>query len=144
MKKTVRTESQIGPVMVWALHAVSEGIQSGKPVVVDVRREKRSDAQNRRLWAMLADVADQVLWHGQRYSKENWKIILMHAHIREQKLAPGIDGGILPLGYSSSAMTVHEMSDLQTIIEKFGAEQGVQFSASGRYEWDTSPMAPEA
>ena len=40
-----------------------------------------------------------------------------------------IDGGFVVLGLSTSKMTVAEMSELQTLMEAFGAQQGVKFSA---------------
>ena len=129
MRRTVRSPDQIAAALRWAGDALRRGLEGGKPVVLEVKREKRSDPQNRRLWAMLSDVAAQVVWGGQKYGKEEWKIILMHAHMQEQKLAPGIGGGIVPLGYSSSAMSVAEMCELQEIITAFGAEHGVKFRA---------------
>jgi hypothetical protein len=42
---------------------------------------------------------------------------------------PGIDGGFVVLGKSTSKMTKGEMSELQTLIEAFGAQQGVRFTA---------------
>lgn len=41
---------------------------------------------------------------------------------------PGIDGGFVVLGQSTSRMRVSEMRDLITIIHAFGAERGVKFS----------------
>jgi hypothetical protein len=42
---------------------------------------------------------------------------------------PGLDGGFVVLGQSTSKMTKAEMCDLQTLMEAFGAEKGVRFSA---------------
>jgi hypothetical protein len=42
---------------------------------------------------------------------------------------PGIDGGFVVLGLRTSQMSVAEMAELQTLIEAFGAQQGVRFSA---------------
>ena len=35
-------------------------LMAGHRLTLEVRPEKRSDAQNRRLWAMLADISAQV------------------------------------------------------------------------------------
>jgi len=43
---------------------------------------------------------------------------------------PGIDGGFVVLGARTSHMTVAEMSELQTLIEAFGADKGVIFGDS--------------
>jgi hypothetical protein len=42
---------------------------------------------------------------------------------------PGIEGGFVALGQSTSKMTKAEMSELQTLIEAFGSQQGVKFTA---------------
>ena len=80
------------------------------------------------MWAMLEDVARQVEWHGRKLSKEDWKHVFS-ASLKRQDAVPGIDGGFVVLGQSTSKMTVGEMGDLMTLMEAFGAEQGVRFSA---------------
>lgn len=88
----------------------------------------RSWMQNRRMWAMLTDVSKQVDWHGQRLTKEEWKDVFTAA-LKRQKVVPGIDGGFVVLGSSTSKMTIPEMGDMMTLMEAFGAQQGVRFSA---------------
>jgi NinB protein len=88
----------------------------------------RSWQQNKRLWAMLTDVSRQVNWHGQRLTKEEWKDVFTAA-LKRQKVVPGIDGGFVVLGSSTSRMTMAEMGDLITLMEAFGAQQGVKFTA---------------
>jgi hypothetical protein len=41
---------------------------------------------------------------------------------------PGIDGGFVVLGSSTSRMDKSEMSELLELIGAFGAQQGVEFS----------------
>jgi hypothetical protein len=53
----------------------------------------------------------------------------MTAALTKQDVVPGIDGGFVVLGKSTSKMTKGEMSELQTLIEAFGAQQGVRFTA---------------
>lgn len=88
----------------------------------------RSYEQNRRMWAMLTDVSQQVIWHGQRLSKEEWKDVFT-AGLKRQKVVPGIDGGFVVLGSSTSRMSVAEMGELMELMEAFGAQQGVRFTA---------------
>lgn len=87
---------------------------------------RRSVEQNARMWAMLTEIAEQVEWHGQRLSKEDWKEILSAA-LKRQRVVPGIEGGFVVLGASTSRMTVQEMSELMELITAFGVEHGVQF-----------------
>jgi hypothetical protein len=103
-------------------------LMAGHRGVLSFKRETRSSQQNARMWAMLQDVADQVEWHGRKLSKEDWKHIFS-ASLKKQDAVPGIDGGFVVLGQSTSKMTVPEMADLMTLMEAFGAEREVRFSA---------------
>ena len=103
-------------------------LMAGHRLRLSVKPETRSTAQNSRMWAMLQDVADQVTWHGRKLSKEDWKHVFS-ASLKKQDAVPGIDGGFVVLGQSTSKMTVREMTDLMTLMEAFGAEHEVRFTA---------------
>jgi hypothetical protein len=94
---------------------------------VEFREAKRSDEQNRKLWATLGDIAKQVEWYGVHLTPEDWKTVLT-ASLRGTRVVPGIDAGtFVPLGLRTSEMTKSEMSDLLELIAAFGAERGVIF-----------------
>lgn len=97
--------------------------------VVEIKPRTRSLDQNARLWAMLADIAAQVEWHGMKLEPTDWKHIFS-ASLQKQRAVPGLDGGFVVLGQSTSRMTVREMSDLMEIATAFGAEHEVRFSGS--------------
>jgi hypothetical protein len=103
-------------------------LMAGQRVVVEIKPEIRTLAQNARLWAMLTDVSKQVNWYGRKLSEEEWKHVFT-ASLAKQDVVPGIDGGFVVLGKSTSKMTKPEMSELQQLIEAFGAQQGVRFTA---------------
>lgn len=103
-------------------------LMAGHRLTLELRPEKRSDAQNRRLWSMLADISEQVDWHGCRLTSEEWKDVFSAA-LKRTKVVPGLDGGFVVCGQSTSRMTKAEMCELQTLMEAFGAERGVQFRA---------------
>jgi hypothetical protein len=105
-----------------------EAVRDGKRMVAELRPEKRSDAQNRRLWSMLADISAQVNWHGHKLTSEEWKDVFSAA-LKRTKVVPGLDGGFVVCGQSTSRMTKAEMCELQTLMESFGAQQNVQFKA---------------
>ena len=44
---------------------LKEKLQANKRLVLTVCEETRSLEQNRKMWAMLAEVSEQVNWHGQ-------------------------------------------------------------------------------
>lgn len=106
---------------------------AGHRLVLEIRPEKRSDAQNRRLWAMLRDISEQVNWHGNRLTDEEWKDVFTAA-LKRQRVVPGLDGGFVVCGQRTSKMTKAEMSELQELMEAFGAQQAVKFKAQDG--WD--------
>ncbi len=108
-------------------------LMAGHRLTLEVRPEKRSDAQNRRLWAMLADISAQVDWYGQKLTSEEWKDV-MSASLKRTKVVPGLDGGFVVCGQSTSRMTRAEMCELQELMEAFGAQQGVKFRAPEGWE----------
>lgn len=105
---------------------VTRGLKAG-PVVVTLSREKRTPAQNRRLWAVLRDCSSQVEWHGRKLSDEDWKHIFSAA-AEQQEAVPGINGGFVVLGVSTRQKPKEWFSDLFEIINAFGAEHGVRWS----------------
>lgn len=104
-------------------------LQGSRRWVLSIKPETRSLQQNARLWGMLNDISQQVDWYGRKLSPENWKHVFSAA-LKKQDVVPGLDGGFVVLGLSTSKMTVGEMADLQTLMEAFGAENGVRFSAA--------------
>ncbi len=97
---------------------------AGHRLVLEVKPETRSNEQNRRLWAMLTDISRQVDWYGQKLSPEDWKHMFT-ASLKKTRAVPGIDGGIVVLGQSTSKMTKAEMCELQELIEAFAVERNV-------------------
>lgn len=96
--------------------------------VVTVKAPTRSLAANARMWALLADVSEQVTWYSQKLSPESWKCIFS-ASLKKQEVVPNLEGtGFVVLGQATSKMSVSEMNELQALIEAFGAERGVRFN----------------
>ncbi len=98
-----------------------------RPLQITIQEDTRSLAQNRMLWACLHDVSQQVTWYGRKLDSECWKHVFSAA-LKQQETVPGINGGFVVLGHSTSKMRVSEMRDLITIIHAFGAEHNVRFS----------------
>ena len=105
---------------------IRRGLAAG-PVIVSLGRETRTAEQNAKLWPMLTDVSKQVEWYGQMLSPEDWKHVFTSALLK-QRAVPGIDGGIVVLGQSTSRMSKRMFSDLIELIYAFGAEHGVVWS----------------
>ncbi len=102
-------------------------IAAGK--VWSLSEEARSDAQNRRMWAMLRDISRQVDWYGQKLSSEDWKHIFS-ASVEKQRAVPGLDGGFVVLGISTRRKPKAWFSDMFEVMEAFAAEHSVQFTTA--------------
>ena len=106
---------------------------AGHRMVLSLTPETRSLAQNARLWAMLTDISKQVDWYGRKLSPEEWKHVFSAA-LKKQDVVPGLDGGFVVLGLSTSKMTRSEMSEMQELMAAFGAQHGVVFKDEANYE----------
>jgi len=98
-----------------------------RPLQIIIQEDTRSLAQNRMLWACLRDVSQQVVWYGKKLDSDSWKNIFS-ASLKGQEPVPGINGGFVVLGQSTSKMRVSEMRDLIELIHAFGIEHNVRFS----------------
>ena len=98
-------------------------------MVVSITEQKRSSEASAKMWAMLGEVAQQVVWHGQKLSPEDWKNVFS-ASLKKQRVVPSLDGGFVVMAQSTSKMTKSEMSDLIQLIDAFGAEKNVRFSTN--------------
>lgn len=97
--------------------------------MVEFRHAKRTLPMNARMWAMLTDVSRQATHAGQKFTPNDWKTIFTAALRRELRMVPNLTGdGMVLLGERTSEMTKEEHSDLMTLIEAWGAENGVTFS----------------
>jgi hypothetical protein len=111
----------------------------GGECAVTLSDPSRSLEQNSRLWAILADVSRQVDWlvdgELRKITPEDWKAIFTAALQGHNRMARGLDGGVVMLGTSTSRMTVKAMKDLQDLISAFGDEREVKWSDYAEDGW---------
>jgi len=99
--------------------------------VVEISPPRRTLDQNKRLHAMITDVAMQVEWAGAKRNAEAWKDIFtaaLRSATHGLDVVPGINGGFVLLGMHTSRMTKQEVGELMELVAAFGAEHGVTFS----------------
>lgn len=96
--------------------------------VVTIAEPTRNLDQNAKLWALLTEVSAQVNWHGNHLTPEDWKSVFSAA-LKKQKVVPGIDGGFVVCGQSTSKMSKSEFSEMIELIQAFSAQQDVRLSA---------------
>ena len=105
---------------------------AGHRLVLEIRPEKRSDAQNRLLHSVLQDIAQQVDWHGKKFDVVTWKRLCMAAWLREAggnpELIPALDGSGFDVIYErTSKLNKTQCSELIEWCFAFGADHGVKF-----------------
>lgn len=93
---------------------------------VEFKKARRSVDQNDLMWARLQEISRQLDWHGQKYSKDDWKDYMMHA-LKRARWMPSEDGGMVPIGMRTSDLSRDEMSELLDFIDAFAARHGLVF-----------------
>lgn len=107
--------------------ACREILAAPEGYVVTLAEPTRTLDQNSLLWPLLTEVSKQVDWYGNKLTADEWKDVFSAA-LKKQKVVPGLDGGFVVCGQSTSRMSKREFSDLVELIYAFGAERGVVFS----------------
>lgn len=109
-------------------------IMAGHRLVLEVRPEKRSDAQNRLLHACLSDISKQVEWAGARRDVDIWKRLLTAAWLRARgehvEMLPALDGNGVDIVFRrTSSLTKAECAELSEFVMAWAVEHGVRISA---------------
>ncbi len=131
LEVTATKGSDIRAIFTKAWNLAGNIIESGDALELAIKPVKntRSLAQNSLLWALLKDISEQVIWHGYRLTKEEWKCLLT-ASWKKQRSVPNIEGnGFVVVGVSTRKLSVKQKAELLEVITAFGNEQGVKFSA---------------
>lgn len=116
-------------------------LMAGRRLVMVIRLETRSDAQNRLLHSRIGDVAKHCAWAGRRWGTEEWKRLLTAAWCRTRnegvQIVPAIDGqGFDVLYQRTSELTRSECVDLAEYVMAWGSEREVQWCpASLALDW---------
>lgn len=98
---------------------------------VVIAEPTRNLEQNALLWVLLQAFAEQLQWpvNGvmSKLSPEDWKDLLTAAYRREsQRVAMGIDGGMVMLGLRTSKMGKGEFAEFIDFVHSVAADRGVQ------------------
>lgn len=113
-------------------------VDQKRPLVLDIKEPTRTIEQNKKMWPLLKDLSDQVIWFGNKYDSDDWKdlitALVAKSKKQEQRMAPGLDGGVVMFGQRTSKMNVRQMVEVIEAIYWFGTQQGVQFSEKSRLE----------
>ncbi len=110
-------------------------LMAGHRLVLEVRPEKRSDAQNRLLHSRFGDIARHVEWCGCKRDVDTWKRLLTAAWLRARgesiEILPALDGhGVDVVFRPTSKLTKAECVELSDYVMAWGSERGVQWCAA--------------
>ena len=100
---------------------VSSRLDEGWQIILT---RKRRDAQNNPMWMWLTQISQELEWHGKYWTPEQWKDCLMHAY-KGGEFMPGVDGGFVPIGRSTSALGVKDFALFLDSVDAFAAQHGV-------------------
>lgn len=78
-----------------------------------------SEEQRRLLNSACSDLARDLTWHGQRFSKDDWRHFLAGT-AKGWRMVPGINGGFVMLGASSLSLTKAEATEALTMAFELG------------------------
>lgn len=113
-------------------HMLIEAAPDG--AVLNIQEAKRSDQQNRKLWACISDIA-RAKPDGRTYPVDVWKSLFMAEAGFKPIFEPSLDGqGVIPIGYKSSRLDKREFADLLTAVLAYGDQHGVQWSEPNPYD----------
>ena len=90
-------------------------------------KQKRRDAQNRRYWAIMHQVAEQLKINGQTLIAETWHEWAKRRFIGVREI-PLPDGEIIITGMSSTELEIPEFNDFMMAVEAWAIEHNVIFN----------------
>lgn len=105
-------------------------LMAGHRLVLEVRQETRSDAQNRLLHARLHDVSAQCEWAGQKQDVDTWRRLFTSAWLRTQgqqvAVLPALDGFGVDIVYASTTkLSRAQCAELSEYVLCWGSDRDV-------------------
>jgi len=126
IKLTVSSHDQLPMLIDWVVGKTEKALAAG-PVEITLGRPKRSLSQNSKQWVLLNDISQQVEWHGEKLTPEEYKWLLTAA-VKGTKCVRGVDGGVVMMGQSTSNKDKEWFSELIEYYYYFGSDRGVKWS----------------
>ena len=95
---------------------------------VEFKKQKRTLPQNDHFHAILTEIASQLIWHGQKWSMEDWKKNLTACFKKDVRIMPSADGMGVQIVGGTSDFTKEEGGEFIEFLYAFGAQHGVKFN----------------
>lgn len=107
---------------------VQWGLDAYGSVQVVISQVKRTKDQNKKMWALLRDISDQVEWYGKTYTPNQWKHILSGS-FENYEFVPNTEGtGLVAVGKDTSDLSKKRFSEFVEFMYGFGGHVGVVWS----------------
>lgn len=102
---------------------------AGHAYQLSIAEPRRSSEQNRKLHALITDIADRREWAGRRWDPLTWKRLLTAAWMRARGdqvlVVPALDGhGFDVVFEHTSRLSKAQMTELIEFIEAWDSTQG--------------------
>lgn len=110
---------------------VKAALASGKKLTLEIKDATRTNDQNDKFHAMIADIAKQAQHLGAKWETDDWKRLLMQEFCKEQgistgKVIPSLSGdGIVQLGMQTRKLTKEQASEFVEFLQAWAANNGV-------------------
>jgi len=110
---------------------VKNWLIGGHRMVIEVRQETRSLAENAMLHALLTQISEKIEWAGAKRDTETWKRLLTASWCRARgehiEMLPALDGyGVDIVFRRTSQLTRSECAELIEFVQAWAAEHGVE------------------
>jgi len=113
---------------------------AGHGLVLELRAETRSDAQNRLLHALIADVARQAQWQGKKRTPAAWKVLFVSGHSvatgQGAEMVPGLEGEFCNLRESTARMSKARLSSLVEYVHAWCAHNDIKLREARQWMVD--------
>lgn len=128
-------------VQIWPL--LKSMVLAGHKMVLAIRPESRTEAQNRLMWPLLTEFSKQLEWpiNGRmtKIDADDFKDILSAAFKGETvRLAMGLNGGVVLLGQRTSKFTKAQFSEWIEFLYATAADRDVRLPA---WNYETGEVA---
>ena len=131
LREPVQAHTAIGDAWLFA----KAMLIAGHRMIVEIRPDTRSDAQNRLLHSRIGDIAKQIEWCGCKRDTDTWKRLLTAAWLRARgesiEILPALDGhGVDVVFRQTSKLTRAECIELSDFVMAWGSERDIQWCAA--------------
>ncbi len=127
--------------LVTAFKHAKAWLTAGHSLIIDVRPETRSDAQNRLLHALIGDVAKQAEWLGKKRTPIEWKVLFVSGHSVATKqgaeLVPGLENEFVNIRESTARMSKSRVNSLIEYVYAWGSAHDVDWREAKQWLVDS-------